>query len=232
MIHELGGCWRVWCAISRIIKLSINDFCSQTNTCVAQWAAVGGVVHISYVLCPYRAVCTESLCACVRACVSMKSFTVCFFHTSSALSPHILKYIYVWMQNTCNFTHCKRIYTLYRHSSFNLSICFFSLLSSSSCVFFLHAFSLRHSESRTIHAHRVIHISTETHRGARTHKVAWLVGAMAAALLRSPRVAPGARLPVVCQRLRVEFIQIKAVEWGPSPRMPRPSPSSAFRRWE
>lgn len=47
---------------------------------------------------------------------------------------------------------------------------------------------------------------------ARTHKVAGLVGAMAAALLRGPRVAPGARLPVVCQRLRVEFIQIKAVE--------------------
>lgn len=69
MIHELGGCWRVWCAISRIIKLSINDFCSQTNTCVAQWAAVSGVVHISYVLCPYRAVCTESLCACLRVCV-------------------------------------------------------------------------------------------------------------------------------------------------------------------
>lgn len=47
---------------------------------------------------------------------------------------------------------------------------------------------------------------------ARACKVARLVGAAAAALLRSPRVAPGARLPVVCQRLRVEFIQIKAVE--------------------
>lgn len=70
------------------------------------------------------------------------------------------------------------------------------------------------------------------HTQARTHKVARLVGAMVAALLRSPRVAPGAWLPVVCQRLRVEFIQIKAVEWGLSPRMPRPSPSSAFRRWE
>lgn len=170
------------------------------------------VLFIFHMFCVHTELFALNLC--VRACVrvSMKSFTVCFFHISSALSPHILKYIYVWMQNTCNFTHCKRVYTLYRRSSFNLSICFFSLLSSSSCVFFLHAFSLRHSESRTIHTHRIIHISTETHRGARTHKVAWLVGAMAAALLRSPRVAPGARLPVVCQRLRVEFIQIKAVE--------------------
>lgn len=174
------------------------------------------VLFIFHMFCVHTELFALNLCvrACVCACVrvSMKSFIVCFFHTSSALSPHILKYIYVWMQNTCNFTHCKRVYTLYRRSSFNLSICFFSLLSSSSCVFFLHAFSLRHSESRTIHTHRIIHISTETHRGARTHKVAWLVGAMAAALLRSPRVAPGARLPVVCQRLRVEFIQIKAVE--------------------
>lgn len=47
---------------------------------------------------------------------------------------------------------------------------------------------------------------------ARARKAARLVGAAAAALVRSPRVAPGARLPVVCQRLRVEFIQIKAVE--------------------
>lgn len=170
------------------------------------------VLFIFHMFCVHTELFALNLCVCVCVRVSMKSFTVCFLHTSSALSPHILKYIYVWMHNTCNFTHCKRVYTLYRHSSFNLSICFFSLLSSSSCVFFLHAFSLRHSESRTIHTHRIIHISTETHRGARTHKVAWLVGAMAAALLRSPRVAPGARLPVVCQRLRVEFIQIKAVE--------------------
>lgn len=56
--------------------------------------------------------------------------------------------------------------------------------------------------------------NTQGRRGARAraHKVARLVGAAAAALLRSPTVAPGARLPVVCQRLRVEFIQIKAVE--------------------
>lgn len=47
---------------------------------------------------------------------------------------------------------------------------------------------------------------------ARARTAARLVGAAAAALVRSPRVAPGARLPVVCQRLRVEFIQIKAVE--------------------
>lgn len=112
------------------------------------------VLFIFHTFCVHTELFALNLC--VRACVrvSMKSFTVCFFHTSSALSPHILKYIYVWMQNTCNFTHCKRVYTLYRRSSFNLSICFFSLLSSSSCVFFLHAFSLRHSESRTIHTHR------------------------------------------------------------------------------
>lgn len=56
--------------------------------------------------------------------------------------------------------------------------------------------------------------NTQGGQGARAPacKVARLVGAAAAALLRSPRVDPGARLPVVCQRLRVEFIQIKAVE--------------------
>lgn len=92
MIHELGGCWRVWCAISRIIKLSINDFCSQTNTCVAQWAAVSGVVHISYVLCPYRAVCTESLCAClrvcVRACVYEIIYSLFFPYKFCSLAPY------------------------------------------------------------------------------------------------------------------------------------------------
>lgn len=59
--------------------------------------------------------------------------------------------------------------------------------------------------------HRTTYKHCEEAR-ARACKVARLVGAAAAALLRSPRVAPGARLPVVCQRLRVEFIQIKAVE--------------------
>lgn len=56
MIYGLGFCWRVWCAISGIIKLSINDSCSHSNTCVTQQAAVSDVVHISYVLCPYGSV--------------------------------------------------------------------------------------------------------------------------------------------------------------------------------
>ena len=126
--------------------------------------------------------------------------------------------------------HCKHAHILYTHSSLNPSIIVF--LFSSSCVFslstfFTSALSLAHKSPRSTQ-----HTQAGKYTQARTHKVARLVGAMAAALLRSPRVAPGARLPVVCQPLRVEFIQIKAVEWGPSPRMPRPSPSSAFRRWE
>lgn len=62
---------------------------------------------------------------------------------------------------------------------------------------------------------RVLHLGARCNQCAvhtRTPRRARLVGAAAAALVRSPRVAPGARLPVVCQRLRVEFIQIKAVE--------------------
>lgn len=106
--------------------------------------------------------------------------------------------------------------------------CFFSYVRLvSSLYLFISTLSLAHNQHAPRNRHRQV-----KHTQAHTHKVARLVGAMAAAPLRSPRVAPGARLPVVCQRLRVEFIQIKAVEWGPSPRMPRPSPSSAFRRWE
>lgn len=80
MIHGLRVCWGVWCAISGIIKLTINDFCSQTNTCVTQRAAVSDVVHISYVSCPHGSVLTVSLC--------MKSFTVSFY-TRSTFLPHI-----------------------------------------------------------------------------------------------------------------------------------------------
>lgn len=68
MIHGLRGCWGVWCAISGIIKLTINDFCSQTNTCVTQWAAAS-VVHISYVSCPYGSVLT--VCLCMKSFVSI-----------------------------------------------------------------------------------------------------------------------------------------------------------------
>lgn len=112
------------------------------------------VLFIFHMFCVHTELFALNLCvrACVRACVrvSMKSFTVCFFHTSSALSPHILKYIYVWMQNTCNFTHCKRVYTLYRRSSFNLSICFFPsfpphLVCSSSTPF--HFGTRNHAQS-------------------------------------------------------------------------------------
>lgn len=138
------------------------------------------------------------------------------FYTSTHARPHT---------NTVNMlTYCTHTH----HSTYQS----LSFLLPSSCVFFLPSFSLQRSALCTINVRHVIHKSKETHKSTHTHKVARLVGATAAALLRSPRVAPGARLPVVCQRLRVEFIQIKAVEWGPSPRMPRPSPSSAFRRWE
>lgn len=40
MIHGLRVYRGAWCAISGIIKLTINYFCSQTNTCVTQWASV------------------------------------------------------------------------------------------------------------------------------------------------------------------------------------------------
>lgn len=79
MVPGLRICWGVWCAISGIIKLTINDFCSQSNTCVAQRAAVSDVVHISYVSCPYGSVLTVSLCR--------KSFTVCLY-TFYFLTPY------------------------------------------------------------------------------------------------------------------------------------------------
>lgn len=76
-------------------------------------------------------------------------------------------------------------------------------------VFFLSP-APRFSPRCTVQSARPAHKDGEAPARART--AARLVGAAAAALVRSPRVAPGARLPVVCQRLRVEFIQIKAVE--------------------
>lgn len=141
MIHELGVCCRVWCAISGIIKLTINDFCSQTNTCVTQWAAVSDVVHISYVLCPYGSVLTLSPC--------MKSFTVCF-RKRSTFSIHIPEYIYVNANmhalkhmhahtKTVNMlTHC----THTRHSihqSFFFSLSFPRLVCSFSLPFHFNA---------------------------------------------------------------------------------------------
>lgn len=124
-------------------------------------------------------------------------------------------------------THCTHTHHSIHQSVFFLSFLFSLVLCVLSPYLFTPTLSLAHNQRAPRNAHKQV-----KHTQARTHKVARLVGAMAAALLRSPRVAPGARLPVVCQSLRVEFIQIKAVEWGPSPRMPRPSPSSAFRRWE
>lgn len=205
-----GFCLRVWCAITGIIKLSINDFCSQTNTCVTQRAAVSDVVHISYVLPPYESVLTYSL---GKITYRLR------LYTSSTFPPHMLGCIY------------KSIYTvnMYITDSHHLIYQSFYLLV---VLWVLSPVSLQHSDSHTINMPYAIDKHARKHAQACTHKVAWLVGAMATALLCIPRVAPGARLPVVCQRLRVEFIQIKAVEWGPSPRMPRPSPSSAFRRWE
>lgn len=91
----------------------------------------------------------------------------------------------------------------------NPSILFFPLAL---CVLSTDVFHFDAQPSRAINVLHIAHTGGGKRTHARTHKVARLVGAMAAALLRSPRVAPGARLPVVCQRLRVEFIQIKAVE--------------------
>lgn len=91
------------------------------------------------------------------------------------------------------------------HQSFFFSL--FLILCVLSPYLFTSTLSLAHNHRAPHNTHK-----QGKHTQARTHKVARLVGAMAAALLRSPRVAPGARLPVVCQRLRVEFIQIKAVE--------------------
>lgn len=118
-----GGCWRVWCAISRIIKLSINDFCSQTNTCVAQWAAVSGVVHISYVLCPYRAVCTESLCVC--ACVCLLNHLQFVFSIQVLLSRPISSSTFMsgcithaTSHTASAFTHCTGAHRLIYQSVF------------------------------------------------------------------------------------------------------------------
>lgn len=179
-------------------------FCSQTNTCVTQWAAVSDAVHISYISCPYGSLLNVSLC--------MKSFRL-YFYRHSTFSPHILEYISV----NANM-HTLRIKTHARSHANTLNTLTYcthpqhSIHQSSSCVFFLpylftSALSLAQQSARSTQYTRARKCTQ-----ARTHKVARLVGAMAAALLRSPRVAPGARLPVVCQRLRVEFIQIKAVE--------------------
>lgn len=106
--------------------------------------------------------------------------------------------------------HCKHAHMMYTHSSLNPSILFFSL-SHILCVLSLYVshFSAQPPAQSMCSTY---YKQAGKHTQARTHKVAGLVGAMVAALLRSPRVAPGAWLPVVCQRLRVEFIQIKAVE--------------------
>lgn len=106
-------------------------FCSQTNTCVTQWAAVSDVVHISYVSCPCGSVLTVSLC--------MKLFTVCF-HTHSTFLPHILDYIYVNVNMHTLRMHAR---TQCSHTLLTLitrSISHFVSLFSSSCVFFLPTF--------------------------------------------------------------------------------------------
>lgn len=77
--------WRVQCAISRIIKLSINDFYSQTNTLVTQWAAVRDVVHISCVLYPFGPT------PCIGVYENHLQFYVCI----QLFLSYILGFIYV-----------------------------------------------------------------------------------------------------------------------------------------
>lgn len=81
-----GVCWGVWCAISRIIKLTINDFCSQTNSCVTQWAAVNDAVHIS---------CFMSIWMCSH-CLSTWNPIHCFIRRSS-VSSCIPTYIHIYV---------------------------------------------------------------------------------------------------------------------------------------
>lgn len=193
MIHGLRVCWGVCCAISGIIKLTINDFCSQTNTCVTQWAAASDV---SYFI---RSV---SMRICSRRLPAYETVYSLFLYTFlTRVSPSTFPCMQTCARRTAKESHT--VHTL------NPSILFFPLAL---CVLSTDVFHFDAQPLRTIIALHIAHTGGGKRTHARTHKVARLVGAMAAALLRSPRVAPGARLPVVCQRLRVEFIQIKAVE--------------------
>lgn len=106
--------------------------------------------------------------------------------------------------------HSKHGHSMHPHTHTNHPP-FFSSSPHPVCSFSLR-FSHQRSTSLIIGTLHITHTQARKHTQACKHKVARLVGAMAAAPLRGPRVAPGARLPVVCQRLRVEFIQIKAVE--------------------
>jgi len=202
-------------------------FCSPNNTegC-SRW-------------CSSHFICSVSLWICSH-CLSLYEIVY-----SSTFSPRVAELIHM-NANTHTHTHTLHIEahacphthtvnmlthrTLTHHSIHHVICCFFA--PSYACLVSSFSHRLFTPTLAVIHTSKAKHTHAQAHTPTHTHKVARLVGAMAAALLRSPRVAPGARLPVVCQRLRVEFIQIKAVEWGPSPRMPRPSPSSAFRRWE
>lgn len=118
-------CWEVWCTISGIIKLTIDDFCFQTNICVKWWAAVSNV-HISYVLCPYGSVLTVFLC--------MKSLV------SINVLPHIPGYIYL---NTDIHTLCSKAHAQSQTITVNMfTYCThtYHFPFSSSCEFFLHTF--------------------------------------------------------------------------------------------
>lgn len=232
---DWGFCWGVWCAISGIIKLTINDFFALKLTVVLHSGLQSVVLFIFHIFCVHMDLFSLSLCLWNHSQ---------FISIDALLSHPISPSTSTWAKQTCARTadsdtctlahkHCKHRRALHTHCSIHQPPPpprFLLILCVLSPYLFTSTFSLPHNQ----HAPRNTHKLGETHTRteACTHKVARLVGAMAAALLRSPRVAPGARLPVVCQRLRVEFIQIKVVEWGPSPRMPRPSPSSAFRRWE
>lgn len=151
-------------------------------------------------------------------CLSLYEI-ICFYRRST-FSTHIpecnlceCKHAHTAHTDRCTLTNTVNTlaYCTHTHHSIHQSFFFFPLflfLCVLSPYLFTSALSLMHNQRAPHNTHN----QRNTHTQARTHKVARLVGATAAALLRSPRVAPGARLPVVCQRLRVEFIQIKAVE--------------------
>lgn len=162
LTHGLGVCWGVWCAISGIIKLTINDFCSQTNTCVTQWAAVSDVVHISYVLCPYGSVLTVSLC--------MKSFTVCFCrllsHPTSLSTFYVNANMHTLHTKAHACSHTNTVNILYTLSSLNPTI-FFVSFPSLVCSFSL-PFHFSAQPRTTINVLHIIHNSKETHTSMHT----------------------------------------------------------------
>lgn len=120
MIHGQRVCWGVWCAISGIIKLTINDFCSQTNTCVTQRAAVSDVVHISYVWRPYGSLLTVSLNH-----LQIRSVHVLLSHPISLTKFNVNAKRHDPHMKAQAHSHPRTVNMAYTHSSLNPSILFF-----------------------------------------------------------------------------------------------------------